>query len=98
MAYEVVLKKRFVNKLYKVLTYLEEQWSNKEAADFLAKVDRRLVLLAQQPHLGAPSSKIKSVRGVLVTRHNRMYYKIVRNKVIILNMYDTRMHPGKRPY
>lgn len=39
MAYEVVVKKRFTNKVQKVLEYLEKQWSQKVAADFLLKID-----------------------------------------------------------
>lgn len=37
MAYEIILKKRFTNKLIKVLAYLEQEWSQKVAADFLKK-------------------------------------------------------------
>ncbi len=40
MAYEIILKKRFTNKLIKVLAYLEQEWSQKVAADFLKKKNR----------------------------------------------------------
>ncbi len=98
MAYQIIVKKRFTNKLQKALTYLEKEWSHKVAADFLLKIDRRIELLTKQPTIGAPSTRIKDVRGLLVTRHNRIYYKIKDNKVIILNMYDTRIDPKKNPY
>lgn len=35
---------------------------------------------------------------MLITRHNKMYYKIKGKTVVILNMYDTRMNPKKNPY
>ena len=98
MAYQIIVKKRFTNKVRKVLAYLEKEWSHKVAVDFLLKIDRRIELLTRQPAIGAPSTKIKDVRGLLITRHNRMYYKIKDDKVIILNMYDTRMNPKKNPY
>ena len=98
MAYQIIVKKRFTNKVQKVLAYLEKKWSNKVAADFLIKIDRLFVLLAKQPSVGRPSSKIKKVRGLLITRHNKLYYTIEDDKVIILNMYDTRMNPKKNPY
>ena len=98
MAYEVVVKKRFTNKVQKVLEYLEKQWSQKVAADFLLKIDRRIELLTKHPHFGAPSTKLKDLRGLLITRHNRMYYKIAGNKIIVLNMYDTRMDSSKTQY
>jgi plasmid stabilization system protein ParE len=98
MAYEIIIKKRFSNKVVKVLAFLENNWSHDVAAAFLLKVDRRFELLKNHPHIGAPSKKINGVRGLLITRHNKMYYKIIGNKVVILNMYDTRMNPKKNPY
>lgn len=98
MAYEVIIKKRFSGKVVKVLTYLEKEWSKQVAATFLTKIDRRIELLKNQPHIGAASTKEKGIRGILITRHNKMYYKIAGNKVVILNMYDTRMNPKKNPY
>ena len=98
MAYEIIVKTRFVNKIHKILSYLEKEWSHKVAEEFLLKIDRRIDLLTKQPEVGAPSEKIKNVRGLLITRHNRLYYKIKNDKVILLNIYDTRMNPDKNPY
>jgi len=98
MAYQIIVKKRFTKKVQKILYYLEKEWSHKVAAEFLLKIDRRIDLLAKHPEIGALSTKAKDVRGLLITRHNRMYYKIKGGKVIILNLYDTRMNPKKRPY
>ena len=98
MAYQIVVKKRFTNKVQKVLAYLEKEWSNKVAVDFIIKIDRRFELLSKQPYIGAPSKKIQDVRGMLITKHNRMYYKNKGDTVFILNLYDTRMSPAKNPY
>lgn len=65
MAYQIIIKKRFTNKVQKVLNYLEKEWSKKAAADFLLKIDRRIDLLIKQPAIGTPSTKIKDVRGLL---------------------------------
>lgn len=98
MAYKIIVKKRFTNKVQKVLTYLEKEWPKKVAAEFLLKIDRRIELLSKQPYAGAASIKIEDVRGLLITRHNKLYYKIKGKTVTILNMYDTRMNPKKNPY
>ena len=98
MAYQIIVKKRFSNKIQKILVYLEKEWSHKVATDFLLKIDRRIELLSRQPAIGAPSTIIKNVRGLLITRHNKIYYKIKGHKVIILNIYDTRMNPKKNLY
>jgi plasmid stabilization system protein ParE len=98
MAYQVIIKKRFTNKVHKVLAWLNKEWSAKVASEFLEKIDYRIDLLAKQPYAGAPSTKVKDIRGLLITRHNKMYYKVKGDKVIILNMYDTRINPKKKSY
>lgn len=98
MAYQIIVKKRFTNKVQNVLTYLQKEWSHKVASEFLIKIDRRIEMLNTQPFIGMPSSKIKNVRGLLITRHNKLYYTVKDDKVIILNMYDTRMAPKNNPY
>ena len=98
MAHEIILKKRFTDKLVKVLSYLEQGWSEQVAVNFLKKINHRLRQLSGQPFTGIPSEKIKDVRTVLITRHNRLYYKVKGKKVIVLNMYDTRMNPKRKKY
>ena len=98
MACQIIVKKHFTNRVQKVLACLEKEWSHKAAVEFLIKIDRRIKLLVKQPHVGVLSSKIKDIGGLMVTRHNRLYYKIKGNKVIILNMYDTKINPKRNPY
>lgn len=90
MAYEIVVKKRFLNKLVSTLSYLEKEWGTQSASQFLEKIDRRIEALKHHPYIGAPSGKLPDVHGLLITKHNRLYYKIEGNKVILLNLYDTR--------
>src|SRR5438876_5907732 len=98
MAYEIVLKKRFTNKVVKLLYYLETKWNKKVADEFLVKLKKRLLNLSSQPYTGVPSAKVKNVRSILITKHNKVFYKITRNKLIVLNMYDSRMNPKNIPY
>ena len=89
MAYEIVLSKRFQNKLVSLLEYLEKEWGKKVADDFLTKVDLRISSLQRHPFIGTLTT-ITHVRSIHISRHNRMYYKVVDNTVTILNLYDTR--------
>ncbi len=98
MAYKIVIKKRFLNKIINRLTYLELNWGYKVAEDFLAKVDLRLDKLSEQPFIGSISKKRKNVRTFLITKHNRLYYRIVNNTIEIINLYDTRINPRKNIY
>ena len=89
MAYEVVINKRFSNKLLNILNFLVNEWSKKVANEFLDIVYGRIHAIQAHPYIGS-LTHIPNVRGLHVTKHNRMYYRVVKNKIIILNLYDTR--------
>ena len=98
MAYKIIYKKRFSNKLIKLLRYLELEWSEQTAIEFLSKMDKRIETLKKQPFIGKPSSSKPDVRAILISKQNRLYYKFSKDSIIILNMYDTRQNPRKNMY
>jgi plasmid stabilization system protein ParE len=97
MAYQLIQKKRFKNKLVKLLDYLETEWGFKVAESFLKKVDKHLESISHHPFLGRPEA-YRNVRSVLITKHNRVYYRFDGKTIKVLNMYDTRMSPKKNRY
>lgn len=98
MGYQIIEKKRFQNKLFKLLEYLEKEWGHKVAANFFADIKFHLNLLSNQPYVGKLGETKKNVRSVLITKHNRVYYRVEGNTIEVLNMYDTRMNPKKNKY
>jgi len=94
MAYEIVKKKRFLNKLTKVLSFLEKEWGHKVAENFLDRTDKKIELIRLFPYIGLPSG-VRDTRSLLVTKHNRLFYRVKNGKVIIMNLYDTRKKPKK---
>lgn len=98
MAYDIIVKKRFTNKLIKLLYYLEAEWGKATADCFADKIEKRLDNLSKQPFTGAESEYYKNVRSILITRHNRLYYRIKETTIEVINLYDTRMNPKKNPY
>ncbi len=98
MAYQIVYKKRFINKLFKLLDYLTAQWGNSVADNFIIKFQNRMKTLSKQPYTGTPSTAVKTVRSILITRQNRIFYRIAGNVIEVINMYDTRSNPKKNPY
>jgi plasmid stabilization system protein ParE len=75
MAYQVIIKKRFTNKVQKVLSYLTKESSPEVAAAFIEKIDYQIQLLTKQPYVGTTSSKVKDIRGLLITRHTKCIIK-----------------------
>lgn len=98
MVYEIVLRKRFQKKYLKLLEYLETEFGFKVASDFQSIIFNRFYSLQSQPYLGKPSVTIAGMRSIVPSKHNRIYYKIAAKKIIIVNMYDTRMNPKRNRY
>jgi plasmid stabilization system protein ParE len=98
MAYTVIVKKRFTKKVTVLLKYLEKEWGKKTAVAFENKLHKRILQLAGQPYMGKPSEVFTQVRSVLITKHNRMYYRIQGDCIEIINFYDTRRNPKKNPF
>jgi len=88
--YQIVYKKPFTDRLEEVLDYLDEEWGARVAQEFYLKITRVIELLKLHPQIGMPSRVVPGVRGVSVTKHNRMFYRIDKKKVIILSLSDTR--------
>lgn len=98
MAYKTIVKKKFTNKLIKLLYYVEAEWGKTVADRFVNKLEKRLDNLSKQPFMGVESEYFKNVRSILITKHNRLFYRIKGTTVEVINLYDTRMNPKKNPY
>lgn len=97
MANQIIYKKRFLNKLDKLIAYLKKEWSIKVANEFLDKLVEKMQTIKQNPGIGG-ITEIENIRSILVTKHNKVYYKIEKNNIFVLNMIDTRRNPKKNPF
>jgi len=98
MALRIVTKKRFENKVIDLLHYLEKEWGDNVAINFKKILLAKLDLLATAPKIGIEISSLKNIRSILITKHNRVYYRIEKKKIIILNIIDNRINPKKNPF
>lgn len=97
MAYQIIFTKRFSNKVVIVSKYLEKEWSFKVSTEFLAKVDEKIFSISLNPNIGS-ASKLAGIRKIGVTKHNRIYYRIKKEKVILLDFIETKMNPNRNRY
>lgn len=90
MEYKIVVKKRFAANLLALLLYLEKEWGKKVADEFQQRIAKSFAVLLRHPFVGSPSKKFPGARGLLITKHNRLFYRIESNRIIILSLADTR--------
>ncbi|MDI9364711.1 MAG: type II toxin-antitoxin system RelE/ParE family toxin [Flavobacterium sp.] len=95
MARRIILSKRFTNKLAKLIAYLKIEWNKQVADEFSKELFSRIDTLSLQPFIGKPSNRKTNTRSILITKHNRMFYRVDGNLIKIVNMFDTLIHPKK---
>lgn len=98
MVYKIILKKRFQNKLERLLTYIEGEFGLVIAQKFAQLLERKFHILQQQPFIGQRSPTIREIRSIRAGKHSRVYYRVEKNKIIVINMYDTRINPKRSKY
>jgi hypothetical protein len=93
MAYQVIKTKSFLKNVITINTYLENEWGQKTAFNFQLILDDLILLLSKRPKIGSISKKHISIRKILVTKHNKLYYKLNNNAITLLALFDTRKNP-----
>ena len=92
MARKIIWTRRAHKKFALIVDYLSQEWGNAVAKDFITKTFDLVDLLADYPHIGSIEVKEKSIRGLLISSHNRLFYSVSAHKIIVLNIFDTRMN------
>ena len=98
MAKEIVWTHRAVQKYDKIIQYLEEEWGEGVTRSLVQKTHDILDLISDHSELGTLENPEKKIRGFLLTKHNRLFYRVTEREVILLNFFDTRSGPKRKRY
>lgn len=98
MAKEIVWTKRAYTRFNKIIAYLETEWGENPTEKFIKKTYHVIELISKQPEIGSVEDKEKNIRGFLLTKHNRLFYRITETEIILLNFFDTRSGPERKKF
>ncbi len=96
MALKIVWSKKASLKFDQIITYLIDEWSEKSAKQFIAKVFAFLEILSEFPEIGSVENKEKNIRGFTIVKQVNLYYRIKSDKIILILFFDNRQHPKKK--
>lgn len=87
------------NKTFDEVTeYLQENFSTLAAQNFANNVYDKIDMLVKGLTVGRKSPKAKSVMILRIDKHRQMFYRMSGTSLIIIDFWDTRQDPKKRPY
>lgn len=97
MERQVVVTKRFRNQTQRTYQYIIKKFSATTAYSFLEKLEERIQLISKHP-----ASRIvknyDSIRYIQLIPHNLIFYRVKKNKIEILSLFDTRRSPKRKPF
>ena len=97
-SYQIIWSSEALENLKNIAAYLSDNWNEKIVNNFFDEVDKKLNVLKSQPFIGQPSVKDISIRSIILSRHNRIYYSVYENTIELLRILDMRQNPTKNPY
>ena len=98
MAKKIVWTKRANSRFNQIIEFLEVEWGETVTRSFVKKTFSIIELLSTQPSLGSVERGDLNIRGFLITKHNRLFYRETRDSLIILNFFDTRSGSRRKKY
>ncbi len=98
MEKKIVYTKNFETSVNSTKDWLEKQWSFDIAEKFIVELYELVDLISTQPKIGSISHKKKQVRRILLSRYKRVYYRVNKQTITLLDLFDTRQNPKKNKY
>lgn len=95
MARKIVWTKRANSNFTSIIDYLEKYWGYKVTKSFIIRTYSIIDLLSKQPYLGSLEKEKEQIRGFLITKHNRIFYRFNEEEFIVLNIFDNRSKKEK---
>jgi len=77
----------------KILEYLNNNWDEKVANQFIDLVENVLEQISVNPRQFPVIFKKEKIRKCVLTKHNTMFYRDSKTYVDILRIFDTRQDP-----
>lgn len=98
MALKIIWSKRAEKKFDKIIEYLNQEWGERVTTAFVKKVYDFLDILSEFPEIGTIEHKKRNIRGFTIVKQVNIFYKISKNRIIILNFFDNQQDYRKKRF
>lgn len=94
---KLLLTLRAQREFHSIKRYVESEWGEIASRTFERKANELFDIMEQYPRIGKSVDEGLSIRGVQLTHHIRVYYRIHDQEIIVLTLFDVRQDPTKSP-
>ncbi len=78
-----------------IIDYIESEFGFNASSNFKKLVLDFATLMETFPEIGSIEVKEKNIKGLVLHRRLKAFYRIKNDRVIILRLFDTRLNPSK---
>ena len=96
MYFEVSFTPKAEQDFEVILNYIDRDFGDRATINFRKLLLDIISLLEQFHEIGSIEVNHKNIRGFVIHRRLKVFYRIKNNKVIVLRLFDTRQHPNKK--
>ena len=93
---QIVWNRRAVKQFGQIQDYLTKQFGEASTTQFTQRVFLLLELLVKYTELGTLEEPQLGIRGFLLHKHTRIFYKAKAGKLYIYSIFDTRQSPDRK--
>lgn len=94
---EVVWSAKARVTYFRILDYLDENWTKKEIIQFNERIQLVIGAILKNPGIFPGSDKKPNIRKALIDKNNLLFYKIdlIHQKIYLLTFFDSRQDPKR---
>lgn len=96
MAYKISWSKTAEKDFDNIISFIEKEFSELTASKFVNRTNEIFNILLLYPEAGSAEIKELNIRGFLINKNVKLFYRIKRNSIILLNFFDVRLDPEKK--
>ena len=85
-----------MKRLDEILKYLDANYNSDVPASLLIKVYEILDTLSIFTSIGSMEISSKNIRGIVISKYLKLFYRVEDNTIILLNFFDTRQNPNQQ--
>ena len=98
MALKIYWTKRAEKSFNNILNYIHKEWGENIAKSFARRVFDFPEILSEFPEIGTLENKEKGIRGFSVIKQVSVFFRVMDDKIVLLNFFDNRQHPRKKGF
>lgn len=98
MVTTVIWRKKAILKVEEIALYLETEISEKSAENFIKAIYATIEKVKAHPGRGRKVAVQQKIQFINADKYRQLFYRVNGKELIILDVFDVRQHPDKRPY